>query len=245
MRWLSRLVTVSVIVVLVGGLGLLIYKGVPDTTIGGDFQLWVKFRDASRVAPGSPVVIAGVRVGDVRALGIDGKHARVELELQRGLSIPDDSFATRRSDSLFGDSYIEIIPGESKRLLASGDQILHVEEGGSTDTVLRAMARAMPKIDNALQLVHEFMVNGRKWVNGRSRGLARGRAVARRGPHLRAAPARRSGDDPRRAGHGRGGRRGARGRPAGRGAAAELRPRHRLGAQSDEGGQGGARDRAR
>lgn len=166
MRWLSRLVSVAVIVVLVGGVSLLIYSKVPETEVGQDFKLWVKFRDASRLAPGSPIVIAGVRVGDVYALGIDGQHARIEMKLRRGLAIPDDSFATRRSDSLFGDSYIEIIPGESQRMLPSGAQIPHVEEGGSTDTVLRSMARAMPKIDNALQLVHRFMVNGRKWVNG-------------------------------------------------------------------------------
>jgi phospholipid/cholesterol/gamma-HCH transport system substrate-binding protein len=165
-RWLSRFVSVAVIVVIVGAVGLLIYSKVPETEIGEDFRLWVKFRDASRLAPGSPIVIAGVRVGDVEALGIDGQHARIEIKLQRGLAIPDDSFATRRSDSLFGDSYIEIIPGESTRLLPSGAQIPHVQEGGSTDTVLRSMARAMPKIDNALVLVHEFMVNGRKWVNG-------------------------------------------------------------------------------
>ncbi|HEY5938554.1 MAG TPA: MlaD family protein, partial [Kofleriaceae bacterium] len=165
MRWLSRLVSVAVIVVLVGGVSLLIYSKVPETEVGQDFKLWVKFRDASRLAPGSPIVIAGVRVGDVYGLGIDGQHARIEMKLRRGLAIPDDSFATRRSDSLFGDSYIEIIPGESPRMLPSGAQIPHVEEGGSTDTVLRSMARAMPKIDNALQLVHRFMVNGRKWVN--------------------------------------------------------------------------------
>ena len=32
------------------------------------------------------------------------------MDLQNGLDLPADSFATRRADSLFGDSYIEIIP---------------------------------------------------------------------------------------------------------------------------------------
>src|SRR5262249_18763746 len=52
------------------------------------------------------------------------------------------------------------------RLLQSGEQLTHVVEGSSTDAVLRAINRAMPKVDNAVEQVHEVMVNGRRWGNG-------------------------------------------------------------------------------
>ncbi len=166
MRWLSRLVSIGLILAVVGGFGLLIYSKVPASTVGGKFQAFAMFRDGSRLQPGSPVIIAGVRIGDITWLSIEGQLARVDMRLDASLGIPVDSFATRRSDSLFGDSYIEIIPGTSSVMIRPGGQIGHVQEGGSTDTVLRAMAAAMPKIDNALELVHEFMVNGRQWVQG-------------------------------------------------------------------------------
>lgn len=168
MRWVSRLVTIGVVAAVLGGFALLIWSGVPDAQIGERFVTYTKFRDASRLAVGSPVVIAGVRIGDITKLSIEGQFARVDMRLQDDVEIPADSFVTKRADSLFGDSYLEIIPSgdESAPLLRSGEPLRHVQEGNSTDAVLRSIARAMPKIDSALELVHEFMINGRQWVQG-------------------------------------------------------------------------------
>src|SRR6185503_7515036 len=50
--------------------------------------------------------------------------------------------------------------------LKSGEPIAHVVEGNSTDAVLRAMADALPKIENALDLIHDAVLGGRRWVGG-------------------------------------------------------------------------------
>ena len=166
MRWLSRLTTTAIILIVVVGAVLFLRSKVPHSESGGGFHTSVRFRDATRLAPASPVVIAGVRVGDITGLVIEGRYARIDLVLRDGLVIPEDSFVTRRSDSLFGDNYLEIVLGDSTVALREGQPIGHAEEGGSTDATLRGIARAMPKIDNALERVHTFMVTGRKWVNG-------------------------------------------------------------------------------
>jgi phospholipid/cholesterol/gamma-HCH transport system substrate-binding protein len=172
MRWVTRLTTGAVILIIVAGVALLIRAKVPAVTVAGSFKTYAKFRDGSRLASGSPVVIAGVRVGVIRKLTVEGQLARIDMELQDGLDLPVDSFATRRADSLFGDSYIEIIPdsGEGSatpiRLLRSGDPITHVVEGGSTDALLRGIAAALPRIDNALDTVHDGAIKGRTWVSG-------------------------------------------------------------------------------
>jgi len=166
LRLVSRIVTIGVVLAVIAVVVLLIRARIPSTTVGGEFRTYAKFRDASRLASGSPVVIAGVRIGDITRLTIEGRLGRVDMRLREGLQLPVDSFATRRADSLFGDSYIEIVPGESNIMLRSGEPIAHVEEGGSTDSTLRNMERALPKIENALDLVHETMVDGRKVVAG-------------------------------------------------------------------------------
>jgi len=171
-RWLTRLTTILVIAIVVGGAALFILAKIPTTSVGGSFTTYAKFRDGSRLATGSPVVIAGVRVGTIERLTVDGQFARVDMRLLDGLDLPVDSFATRRADSLFGDSYVEIIPdgGEggagTARRLKSGEPIAHVVEGNSTDAVLRAMADALPKISNALDLIHDAVLGGRRWVGG-------------------------------------------------------------------------------
>jgi phospholipid/cholesterol/gamma-HCH transport system substrate-binding protein len=171
-RWVSRLTTLAMILIIAAGVGLLIRARMPTIKVEGSFRTYAKFRDGSRLAAGSPVVIAGVRVGTIEKLTIEGRLARIDMRLEDGLDLPVDSFATRRADSLFGDSYIEIIPagGEAGagtyRRLRSGEPITHVIEGGSTDAILRGMADALPRIDNALEVVHDAVINGRKWVSG-------------------------------------------------------------------------------
>ncbi len=172
MRWLSRIVSIVVIAVIIVGAYALLRAKMPATHYGGGFATYARFRDGSRLAVGSPVVIAGVRIGDVKALTIEGSVARVDLALRDDTDIPVDSWITKKAESAFGDSYLEIIPGggsegaSPQRRLRSGEPITHVIEGGSTDTVLRSVARTMPKIDRGLETVHDFAMSGRKWANG-------------------------------------------------------------------------------
>lgn len=166
MRWVTRLTSGAVIFIIVGLIALVIRSKVPKSEFG-TFHIFAKFRDGSRLAVGSPVVIAGVRVGVIEKLTVDGSLARVDMRLQDDLDLLVGSFATRRADSLFGDSYIEIIPaappGTSMR---SDQQIDHVIEGGSTDAILRDVAAALPRIDNALDIVHDAVIASRTWVSG-------------------------------------------------------------------------------
>ncbi len=173
MRWLSRLVSIGVIVIIVLIAAVLLRSKMPATTVGQRFTAWATFRDGSRLAVGSPVVIAGVRVGDISKLTVEGDFARVDMTLRDDLDIPADSWITKRAESAFGDSYLEIIPSSSEeegapnaRRLRSGERIVHVIEGNSTDTVLRSIARAMPKIDQGLDTVHDFALETRKWSIG-------------------------------------------------------------------------------
>jgi phospholipid/cholesterol/gamma-HCH transport system substrate-binding protein len=171
-RWLSKLVSIVVLVAIVAALALLMRTQLPETSVGDSFRTWALFRDGSRLAIGSQVVIAGVRVGEVEKLTIDRGFARVDLVLRDDTDIPVDSWITKKAVSAFGDSYLEIIPtgGEAgaptARRLKSGEQITHVQEGGSTDSVLRAIAKTMPKIDQGLDSVHDFSLSGRRWING-------------------------------------------------------------------------------
>jgi phospholipid/cholesterol/gamma-HCH transport system substrate-binding protein len=160
------------IVIIVAAAALLVRVKMPSTKVDGGFLTYAKFRDGARLARGSPVVIAGVRVGVIENMTVDGQLARIDMRLQEGLDLPVESFATRRADSLFGDSYIEIIPAGSDegaapaRRLKSGEPIAHVLEGGSTDALLRGMADALPRIDNALEIVHDGVLKSRHWISG-------------------------------------------------------------------------------
>jgi phospholipid/cholesterol/gamma-HCH transport system substrate-binding protein len=171
-RWLSRVISAVIAVLVVAGGAALIRSRMPATSVGQSFHAFVLFHDASRLATGSPVMIAGVRVGEISGMGIAGDLARVELTLRDGLQIPIDSWINKRAESAFGDSYLEILMGDSDVILVNGGQLVHVQEGGSTDTVLRAIARTMPKIDRGLDTAHDVMLDGRRWMEGTLRERA-------------------------------------------------------------------------
>src|SRR5580704_8452435 len=120
MRVLSWLVSAVIAIAVVAGGLLLIRSQMPAQTVGQHFHAHVMFRDGSRLAEGSPVLIAGVRVGEVDELGVVGGLARVDLVLRDGLKIPIDSWVNKRAESAFGDSYLEIVMGDSDAVLASG-----------------------------------------------------------------------------------------------------------------------------
>jgi phospholipid/cholesterol/gamma-HCH transport system substrate-binding protein len=171
-RWLSRLTTAAVIAVIALAVVALIRARMPQTRVGGEFQTWALFRDGTRLSRGSPVVIAGVRVGEVVDLSIVDTFARVDMRLADDTRIPYDSWVTRRASSAFGDSFIEIIPtagapgSPTARRLRSGERLINVIEGSSTEQVLRAVARAMPQVDQGLARLHEVSWVGRKWTSG-------------------------------------------------------------------------------
>ena len=172
MRWLTRAVSIVVFVALAATLLLIIRAKMPATHIGQGFRAWALFRDASRLATGSPVMIAGVRIGEVSDLSITGDMARIDMKLVDDVEIPESSWITKKAESAFGDSYLEIIPtggdegAPTARMLKSGERITHVIEGSSTDSALRAIAQTMPKIDKGLDAVHDGALTGRDWVHG-------------------------------------------------------------------------------
>ena len=81
------------------------------------------------VSPGSRVEIAGVRVGTVKQIDLNGGdfYARVTLEINGDLELDDDTIASVKTSGLIGDRYINLMPGGSGFALAPGDLILDTE----------------------------------------------------------------------------------------------------------------------
>lgn len=57
------------------------------------------------------VRVAGVRVGRVEAVGLEGRRARVSLLLEQPVALTEGSYARIANLGLLGEKYIELIPG--------------------------------------------------------------------------------------------------------------------------------------
>ena len=87
------------------------------------------FGSISGLKPGATVEIAGVQIGKVTRIELDTKkyEAHVEMTIQKGVALQEDSIASIRTAGIIGDRYIDIAPGGADKLIAPGGRILETE----------------------------------------------------------------------------------------------------------------------
>jgi phospholipid/cholesterol/gamma-HCH transport system substrate-binding protein len=90
--------------------------------------LFAKFDETGGLKPRAPVVISGVKVGDVSDIGLaDDYRAKVTFNIDPTLKLPIDTTASIVTSGMLGDRYVSLQPGGDDQLLAPGDQIEFVE----------------------------------------------------------------------------------------------------------------------
>jgi phospholipid/cholesterol/gamma-HCH transport system substrate-binding protein len=92
----------------------------------GGYTVTAKFDNIGDLKPGSPVTMAGVRVGRVESIRFDPKDFKAAVVLRiedQYHEIPEDSDASIQTAGLLGGKYIGIGPGGSETFLKQGGQI--------------------------------------------------------------------------------------------------------------------------
>jgi phospholipid/cholesterol/gamma-HCH transport system substrate-binding protein len=114
------------------GLGAIAYL---STTVGGfsfrkggGLVLFGDFDETGGLKPRAPVVISGVKVGQVESITLDKNfRARVRLDVDAHLQLPVDTSASIVTAGLLGDRYISLQIGGEDLYLKSGDEITMTE----------------------------------------------------------------------------------------------------------------------
>jgi phospholipid/cholesterol/gamma-HCH transport system substrate-binding protein len=93
-------------------------------------RVYAFFDETGGLKPRAPVVIAGVKVGEVRDIRLNANdfRARVDLDLLPELKLPTDTFASIYTEGILGDRYVALEPGAADEVLQSGQQINHTEQ---------------------------------------------------------------------------------------------------------------------
>jgi phospholipid/cholesterol/gamma-HCH transport system substrate-binding protein len=94
-----------------------------DMTIfgGGGKKYHAELTDTDDLQSGDSVLVAGVSVGKVTGVDLDGGHVQVTFQLHPGNTIGDQSSASVRLKTLVGDRVLAISSAGSKTLPAGGD----------------------------------------------------------------------------------------------------------------------------
>lgn len=178
MKALSSGVRVGVLMLLCLIGGYAVWKSF-DTSYSGEdsIRLHALFRDASGLPVGSKVMVAGLPVGEIASLSIDGRYALLRFRVREEVPIFDNAVVFKKSSSLLGSYYLELDPGMpesvtpdgmvvSHKRLGEGDRVERVVEATTVDELIRRVDQSMPNVDRVLLSVHDLSEDMRKVVNG-------------------------------------------------------------------------------
>ena len=109
----------------------------------GGLVLMAAFDEIGGLKPRAPVVIGGVRVGQVSSIGLDEDlRARVTLEVDEGLELPVDTSAAIRTQGLLGDQLIALVPGAEEEMLRSGETLSFTESAINIERLIGAFVHS-------------------------------------------------------------------------------------------------------
>jgi phospholipid/cholesterol/gamma-HCH transport system substrate-binding protein len=91
----------------------------------GGYEVNAQFDDASGLAIGTDVRMAGVKVGTVSGQRLDPENfkASVTLQVDKGIMLPTDSSARIIPDGLLGGNFVALEPGAEDDSIQPGGRI--------------------------------------------------------------------------------------------------------------------------
>jgi phospholipid/cholesterol/gamma-HCH transport system substrate-binding protein len=105
-------------------LGYLSFK-LGDVHLWGtsDYEVFAKFSNVAGLKEKATVSMAGVAIGQVKALQLKDGQALLTLNIHKGVPLEEDVIASIKTMGIIGDKYISISPGASEKYIEPGGVI--------------------------------------------------------------------------------------------------------------------------
>ncbi|MDP2305558.1 MAG: MlaD family protein [Pseudomonadota bacterium] len=103
--------------------------------VGGSYELFANFATAEGIYKDTPVRIAGVPIGSVEEVSLEGSTARVRLSVLGNVQLPTDSFAEMKGEGMLGDKFVRVTPGTASTFLQPGETLNTRASGADLDAV--------------------------------------------------------------------------------------------------------------
>lgn len=132
----------------------------------GLIELNAYFDDVTGLAVHSKVMVAGIQVGEITHIALEGKQAHVKFKIRtdvpmysgvrQGEIMKNGATVTKKMSSILGDYHLELTPGIEGQVLKDQDTVENVLQTGGVETLMRDAGRIMDdiaKVTNTLATV--------------------------------------------------------------------------------------------
>ena len=117
-----------------------------QTSAEGSYAVCARFDNAQGLITKSRVTVAGIPVGYIDRIRLEGARARVDMVIDEGVELHQDATIARRSASLLGEYILAVNPGSVDESVLEDGQCIHtVEETADTADIMQdvgAIARS-------------------------------------------------------------------------------------------------------
>ena len=87
----------------------LLFNTMANNVDGGTTDYQAEFTDVSGLRPGDDVRVAGVKVGRVQSIEVEGRHARVDFALSKEQPLLSTTQIVMRYQNLLGQRYLSLV----------------------------------------------------------------------------------------------------------------------------------------
>ena len=133
-----------------------VYRYVDErSSTDSGYGVYAYFNDVQGLIPKSRVLVAGIPIGYISSIRLDGTRARVDLRIEGRITLYEDARITMRSLSLLGERVLVIHPGTpGLPVIPDGGEIRVADEGVQTDDILvtvNDIAQSVKKITKQME----------------------------------------------------------------------------------------------
>lgn len=162
-------VVLAAIVLLIWGINFLRNKPL----FSKDKMVYAVYEDVGGLGKSSPVSIRGIQVGQVEKVFFDpsGKSNKVivEMLITDPIGIPGNSVAKLVSSDLMGTKSIDIIMGDSKKMISPGDTIHSETENTLKEEVNRQVLPLKKKAEDLILSIDSLVLIFQQVLNSSTR----------------------------------------------------------------------------
>jgi phospholipid/cholesterol/gamma-HCH transport system substrate-binding protein len=121
-------------------------------------QTYAFFRDASGLGKKSRIQIAGIPVGEVEDVKLEGTRARVTVRIRRDVALHQDAALIKRSESLLGDYLLDLNPGtELAPPMEDGGEIRKVIDVQGMEAVFASLGQITSDIQQVTGALRDVL----------------------------------------------------------------------------------------
>lgn len=136
MKFMKLIIFLAITITLIGALAF--FVGAIGGPSGNSYTL--RLPHAAGLVKNNAVKIAGVEIGVIESITVEGDEAKLNLHIDPQLQLHEDAVAMVRAKSLLGEKYLQLQMGSAKApLIANGGEITNVKPVFEVDEVLNAL----------------------------------------------------------------------------------------------------------